>query len=394
LPPGNSPHPDLDLASSGDVYVHFPPLYEKGPYSTVCSDVSSEVVNTLFDALLSGLDDYTIDERGDVGSWIRIVCIQGLTSTSELLFREARSIPDFHSYFPPQKYHAAIAGILKQGVERLDNVRQQAGACFIKFLTLSLPSVSGGDRWRLPGLTLLHKLFPSETEQIGWNDGAWLFPRALHLLEIPEYRKHILRGLVISIGSKTDSTQRPVADNLVKFAKDLPLVNNPTSTYSLSELVVDLIDHAKSNMTSNAIVVPVFQTFNILLEADVLSQLPNEASGLRSLSSLLHMSSKNVDRLKNIQRIQEAMKIVINLMTLDQFRKEKSSTLSDFLAHPFPTIRADTAEYLYVLLQSKDLGFETDEIEEVLLDTEWSASDIGVAKEASNHVVQLFGSSS
>ena len=72
-----------------------------------------------------------------------------------------------------------------------------------------------------------------------------------------------------------------MADNLVKFAQDLPLVNNSTSTYSLSELVVDLIDHAKSNMTSNAIVVPVFRTFSILLEADVLSQLPNEASGLR-----------------------------------------------------------------------------------------------------------------
>jgi hypothetical protein len=41
---------------------------------------------------------------------------------------------------------------------------------------------------------------------MGWNDGAWLFPRALHLLEIPEYRKDVLRGIVISIGSKTDST--------------------------------------------------------------------------------------------------------------------------------------------------------------------------------------------
>ena len=74
--------------------------------------------------------------------------------------------------------------------------------------------------------------------------------------------------------------QRPMADNLVKFAQGLPLVKDQTSTYSLSELVVDLIDHAKSNMTSNAIVVPVFQTLNILLEADVLRQLSNEVSGL------------------------------------------------------------------------------------------------------------------
>ena len=121
--------------------------------------MSGEVVNTLVDAMLGGLDDYSIDERGDVGSWVRLVCIQGLTSISELLFRDAHSIPDFDCYFPPQKYHAASSGILKQGVERLDNVRQQAGACFMKILTLSVPSVIGGDRWRLPGLTLLHELF-------------------------------------------------------------------------------------------------------------------------------------------------------------------------------------------------------------------------------------------
>jgi hypothetical protein len=71
-----------------------------------------------------------------------------------------------------------------------------------------------------------------------------------------------------------------VADNLVKFAQGLPLVKDPTSTYNLSELVVDLINHAKSNMTANSIVVPVFRTFNVLLEADVLRQLPNEVSGL------------------------------------------------------------------------------------------------------------------
>lgn len=71
-----------------------------------------------------------------------------------------------------------------------------------------------------------------------------------------------------------------MADNLVKFAQSLPVVKDQTSTYTLSELVVDLIDHAKSNMTANAIVVPVFRTFNVLLEADVLRELPNEVSGL------------------------------------------------------------------------------------------------------------------
>ena len=34
-------------------------------------------------------------------------------------------------------------------------------------------------------------------------------------------------------------------------------------------------------------------------------------------------------------------------------------------------IRADTAEVLYLVLQTKDIGRDTDEVEEILLETEW-----------------------
>lgn len=40
----------------------------------------------------------------------------------------------------------------------------------------------------------------------GWQDSAWIFPKAMRFLEVPEYRTTVLSGLLISIGSKTDST--------------------------------------------------------------------------------------------------------------------------------------------------------------------------------------------
>lgn len=109
--------------------------------------------------MLAGLDDYTLDERGDVGSWVRIACIQGLTTIAELLFGVAGSVPDFESFFAPEKYHAVATGLLKQGVERLDNVRQIAGTCFVRLLNAPLPSVERPERWCLPGLDLLNGLF-------------------------------------------------------------------------------------------------------------------------------------------------------------------------------------------------------------------------------------------
>ena len=122
-------------------------------------DLKSDAVNVIVNALRSGLNDYTIDERGDVGSWVRIASIRGLTSISELMLTNASSIPDFERYFPPENYHAIISGILKQGVERLDNVRQEAGSCFIRLLRLPLPSVADQERWSLSGLELLKELF-------------------------------------------------------------------------------------------------------------------------------------------------------------------------------------------------------------------------------------------
>ena len=88
----------------------------------------------LEDALLDGLTDYTSDERGDVGSWVRISCVKGLTSFSQTLFSRASSLPDLAGYLPPEKFDDAIAGVLKQGVERLDNVRQIAGESFLTLL--------------------------------------------------------------------------------------------------------------------------------------------------------------------------------------------------------------------------------------------------------------------
>lgn len=113
----------------------------------------------MYDALQSGLEDYTIDQRGDIGSWIRIACIRGLATFSEILFSNASNIPNFEEYLPAAKYHDAVGGILKQGVERLDNVRSEAGDHFLRLLLLPLPKVSSPDPWRIHRDPLMKELF-------------------------------------------------------------------------------------------------------------------------------------------------------------------------------------------------------------------------------------------
>ncbi|KAG6918759.1 hypothetical protein DXG01_011950 [Tephrocybe rancida] len=121
--------------------------------------LSAEVIVSMLESLLKGLGDYSTDQRGDVGSWIRVASIRSLTNAIEDLMRNARTIPEFHTYLPPSLFHSAISGILKQGVERLDNVRQEAGECFLRILSLPLPDVENATRWQLPGSSLLKSLF-------------------------------------------------------------------------------------------------------------------------------------------------------------------------------------------------------------------------------------------
>lgn len=124
------------------------------------TDISPEVANNCFDALLEGLKDYTTDERGDVGSWIRCSCVLGLSKFVRILFTHSKSLQNFIEYLPPEKYHAAIGGILKQGVERLDNVRQQTGVQFMELLRSDPPEASDKERWKIFGTSVMNELFP------------------------------------------------------------------------------------------------------------------------------------------------------------------------------------------------------------------------------------------
>jgi len=112
----------------------------------------------MYNALISGLDDYTVDERGDVGSWVRIASIQGLTSVSATLLALAKTDAAYTDYIPADLYQKAIAGILKQGVGRLDNVRQQAGESIHRLLKCPLPSMGDTNPWKFYGEGLFTEL--------------------------------------------------------------------------------------------------------------------------------------------------------------------------------------------------------------------------------------------
>ena len=80
----------------------------------------------VFDALLAGLEDYTNDERGDVGSLVRL---QALACAAEIL--AARMFKK--EALPVQ---VLKGDIYRLSLEKLDRVRLQAARCRQRFLGL------------------------------------------------------------------------------------------------------------------------------------------------------------------------------------------------------------------------------------------------------------------
>jgi hypothetical protein len=136
----------------------------------------------MFRALLAGLADYTIDERGDVGSWARMACIQSLTTFIRTITEHARSREELEGCLPADMFQSAIGGILKQGVERLDNVRQHAGEQFVQLLQMHPPRIEHAEAWSIANRPLLEELF--------LRSGAFCFDhvQCTHACSVMAYR--------------------------------------------------------------------------------------------------------------------------------------------------------------------------------------------------------------
>lgn len=72
-----------------------------------------------------------------------------------------------------------------------------------------------------------------------------------------------------------------MSSSLVAYAQALPVTLSTPSSYDLVTFVSDLVTHAKSHLTQNAVVIPVLQTFNILIGGDALDRLSEDPEGLQ-----------------------------------------------------------------------------------------------------------------
>lgn len=122
-------------------------------------DFESKTTRDVLRLLIDELDDYSTDQRGDVGSWVRMSCVSGLVTVSRVMLETFHSPSELAEFLPPETFHAAVGGILKQGVERLDNVRQLVGKELANLVSCSKALKEDFQIWRIHGMEIISPLF-------------------------------------------------------------------------------------------------------------------------------------------------------------------------------------------------------------------------------------------
>lgn len=113
----------------------------------------------MLEAAFIGLDDYSIDSRGDIGSWVRKASMMYLAVLCPLITRLDRKDPSCEPWLSDELIKEICGKLLKQSVERIDKIRTCAGNILIEFL---YAKSDDGESWlyNIPNREFLQSLLP------------------------------------------------------------------------------------------------------------------------------------------------------------------------------------------------------------------------------------------
>ena len=116
--------------------------------------ISHSLSNKILQMYFRGLEDYSVDHRGDVGSWIREASMQGLRTMVPIVARLDHHLSPSQAnqrYLSDKDHTQVLAKLLQQSVEKIDRIRGAAATAMVAILYAevdpeaeAVPAVVGG----------------------------------------------------------------------------------------------------------------------------------------------------------------------------------------------------------------------------------------------------------
>ncbi|XP_012726480.2 tubulin-specific chaperone D isoform X1 [Fundulus heteroclitus] len=342
------------VASVAQVFLKAGVRPDGGPDSVLCSENIAEVMGFL----LSSLNDYTSDSRGDVGAWVRKAA---MTSLKDLTLMVASSAPEILS---SNLVKSTMCCLAQQAAEKIDHYRAHAGNIFLLLLHSTQPVVP-----HIPHKEELLNIFPVETiTSLNWNAPSQAFKYIAQLLGLPEYQYHTLLGLSVSVGGITESTVHHSSQSLFVFLKGIQ-----NDRDALTQFAQTLLRIFRDNRHNDRVSVSLLKMLSQMLANNIFEIFTKEEDHWVCLE-LLDLC-KEFRRSKDVNKLCACIDVFCGLIQFQgDVRKKVLSQLLLMLCHSFPVIRKATSSKMYEMLLTYDDVTDPDVLDDVmtlLSDTEW-----------------------
>ncbi|WPH04649.1 Hypothetical protein R9X50_00754200 [Acrodontium crateriforme] len=287
--------------------------YDKEIIHHICADASR------------GMADYTIDERGDIGSLVRL---QAIACTTAIFEKEHANLKlDAMSFrsdtlLSSQDKLTLQSDIIRLSFDKLDRVRMQAAQCRRRFLdpdnNNSLTEVSSPAYFT-------HALRPLLDESTN-----------------PAIHSAILEGTISSAGTSAETLLQASRTALFTTVKTI----NPDP---LAHLLTEYTQILKTTILKTNNTQPALALLAFLLDMHIPQRLA-ETSSTFKWRNLLSTVQKSHHKSNDIPKILAAVHVYLGLAEIEVIREEVLKKLVGMLkTNPYPSIRASVAEALLLI---------------------------------------------
>ncbi|XP_075153533.1 tubulin folding cofactor D [Haematobia irritans] len=325
----------------------------------------------VIDCYLNALDEYTMDNRGDIGAWVREAAMSAI-------FDLLKQCPK--DLLQAKHIHNIIVGFMQQAVEKIDRTRGLAGRllCQIIHSDPIIPYIHRHDK--------LKEVFPEDATSVLWLFADHTFPLFCSLLEFPEYSSRILLGLSASIGQLTESLIKYASAALFQFLR--------SHTTEIARLCKEIVSNFEGNLLNERVTYPMLNFLDIVIASGTINSvlLDDTSTFADDIYRLLNLEIKGH---KKLYKLVSSINVYCQLVQVPRLCKKVLSKMSVFLGLTHVHIRKTTATKLYEALALHgdicEISEENmDEVLNILSETDWGLPLVEV-RPIRNQLCDLMG---
>lgn len=300
---------------------------------------SPDLLQSVAVCCASALNDYTINERGDIGALLRSEALRCVFPSVMRSSSNVQSGPSLLCYL----------SAVRLSLEKLDKLRLEALNVFCDPRLEALP-------WMPFDRSKVSQSLPGVSSDDHFSAVAAFLSaersRTLSSEVIQAINKAILEGLLNSAGSGS-STILPIARSAFADALDhmdeYPSTSQGTncSLFGIAEIMTNLIQENHSN---ERVLIPALELLAFILETGSLHRLsdPKDANQPRfKFRTLLSHVQKAHFKSSSMPKLLAAVSVYRGLADFSEIQEDVLTKLVGMLAHPFPAIRLSAAETLW-----------------------------------------------